>query len=223
MNFWLCVASDYQYVHVMLCQQDAITDTLTIDKHDSNKQLLSTINTLLQKHNITIHNLSHIGVTIGPGPYTSLRIAITTVNGLAYATHIKLVAIDGLIALLEEYHRQGTTIALCNAFNQELFYGIYQHEKPLAIGYDALESLRLKLTSMQLTKPITIVGNGVILYKDIITTIFPDAYIPHPIPDYASQGALVRQGWQKWTAQTNISHWLFPTYVKDLTYKQLSV
>ncbi len=219
MNFWLCIASDYQAVHVALCQRDRSIDSTSAHKNDSNKLLLTLIKELLAQHKLTLQDLSFIGINLGPGPYTSLRIAITTANGLAYATSCKLVGVDSLYALLEEYNstEHPTTIALLNAFNQDLFYGIKHKDKDPITGYQNVDQL---LTTLQETieEPICFVGNGVELYKEKIIAQFSHAYIPDPLPEYASLSSLIKQGWDKWQKQ-ECADQVYPLYLKELHYK----
>lgn len=219
MNFWLCIASDYQAIHVALCQQDHSLDIKSAHKNDSNKLLLTMIEQLLKQHHISLQDLSFIGINLGPGPYTSLRIAITTANALAYATTCKLVGIDGLYTLLDEYTdtQYPTTVALLNAFNQDLFYGIKHKGKETITGYETVNSLLAKLQNT-INEPACFVGNGVALYQEKIRAQFPDVYIPDPLPDYASLPWLIKQGWDKWQKK-DISDQVFPLYLKDLHYK----
>ncbi len=221
MNFWLCIASDYQAIHVALCQQDHALATKSANKNDSNKLLVTMIKQLLQQHNITLQALSFIGINLGPGPYTSLRIAITTANGLAYATKCKLVSIDALYALLNEHASAHpaypTTVALLNAFNQDLFYGIKHKGKEPVTGYENVDAL-LEELQKTIKEPACFVGNGVALYQEKIIAQFPDAHIPEPLPDYASLPSLIQQGWDRWQKQ-EVSDQVFPLYLKDLHYK----
>ena len=218
MNFWLCIVSDYQAIHVALCQQDRFLDIKTAHKNDSNKLLLTLIKQLMQKYNLTLQDLSFIGINLGPGPYTSLRIAITTANGLAYATTCKLVGIDALYALLNEHaSTYPTTVALLNAFNQDLFYGIKHKDEEPVTGYDNVDLLLAKLQGT-IKEPACFVGNGVALYQEKIIAQFPNAHIPEPLPDYASLPWLIKQGWDKWQKK-DTSDQVFPLYLKELKYK----
>ena len=219
MNFWLCIASDYQAIQVALCQQDHSLVVESTHKNDSNKLLLTMIKQLLQQHNLTLQDLSFIGINLGPGPYTSLRIAITTANGLAYATTCKLVGIDGLYALLAEYTdtHYPTTVALLNAFNQDLFYGLKHKDEEPITGYENVNSLLAKLQDT-IKEPACFVGNGVALYQEKIIGQFPHAYIPDPLPDYASLPSLIKQGWDTWQKK-DLADQLFPLYLKELQYK----
>ncbi len=55
--------------------------------------LMPAIDLLTRRHSVTPSSLSHVFVSIGPGSFTGLRIAIATAKTLASVLNIKLVAV----------------------------------------------------------------------------------------------------------------------------------
>lgn len=218
MNFWLSIISDYQTVQISLCQKEHVLQSAQCDKHDSNKQLLTLIDTLLRQHNISLHSLDFIGVNAGPGPYTSLRVAISTANALSFATGIPLIGIDALLCLLEEHSTADDhdVIALLNAFNNEVFYGIKTNNN-IQTGYIAVQHLSAVMNLLQ--NNITFIGNGVSMYRDQIQEIFPHITLPTAAPAYASHEYMIKHAWQQWCNKQGITNELFPLYLKELNYK----
>jgi tRNA threonylcarbamoyladenosine biosynthesis protein TsaB len=217
MNFWLCIASDYQFMHVALCSQQTIIENVFTDKTDSNKLLLTLIAQLLTKHHITINDLLYIGVNVGPAPYTSLRIAIATANGLAYAASLPLVRIDALLTMLQQHSSSYPTIALLNAFNDDIFYGIKTEETRLT-GCEHIDQLLERLEHLNITEPCFI-GNGTALHYDAIIKRFHLAHISQPIPEYADLTWLAKSCWHSWQEKQEITDELFPRYLKNIDYK----
>jgi tRNA threonylcarbamoyladenosine biosynthesis protein TsaB len=217
MSFWLCIASDYQFMHIALCKEQTIIETLSTDKADSNKQLLSLIAQLLTKYHLTIHDLLYIGVNVGPAPYTSLRIAIATANGLAYATSLPLVSIDSLLTMLQQYDSMDSPIILLNAFNQDVFYGI-KTEKAWLTGCEHIDQLLERLEQLHITTPY-FVGNGASLHYETIIKRFPHVHISQPIPEYADLTWLIKNCWSSWQEKQDITDQVFPRYLKNIDYK----
>lgn len=62
----------------------------------NSKYLIPAIQKGLQETSLTIPNLSFIGVGIGPGSYTGMRIGFMTAKTLAYACNIPLVSLSSL-------------------------------------------------------------------------------------------------------------------------------
>lgn len=74
-------------------------------KHSEN--LLFTLDRMLSKNNLTMESISALGLGVGPGSFTGLRIGIATARGLLMAhPHLKCVSTSSL-ALLEN---QGLSI-----------------------------------------------------------------------------------------------------------------
>lgn len=77
-------------------------------------------------------SLSAIGLTIGPGSYTGLRVGLSFAKGMAYTLGIPLLAIDTLEALYESYrtlaHPADFYIPMLDARRMEVYGAIYNAE-----------------------------------------------------------------------------------------------
>lgn len=62
--------------------------------------ILSEIENILIKNNKKKTDIDTIGVVVGPGSFTGIRIGVSTVNALAYAKQSNIVTIDALEAIL---------------------------------------------------------------------------------------------------------------------------
>lgn len=67
--------------------------------------VMSMIGEVLGEAQINIDQLDAIGVTVGPGSFTGLRIGFATVQGLAFAADLPVVAISSLQAIVATYRR----------------------------------------------------------------------------------------------------------------------
>jgi tRNA threonylcarbamoyl adenosine modification protein YeaZ len=221
MNLWLCIASDYQQIHIALCNEDIIIAQQSVDKKNSNQQLLLAIDTLLKNNNSHLKNIIFIGVNLGPAPYTSLRIAIATVNGLHTATHIPLVGIDALHTFIDKHlpnEKKTITIALLNAFNFDIFYAIAPYNETIKSGYENIDIFLNNIKQLYAQDRIIFIGNGIELYAKNIKQILGDkATIADSFP-YPSIDQLVQSGWQNWQENKTIELAL-PLYLKQLAYK----
>ena len=64
------------------------------------------IEELMQKHQLSFHQLDAIAVSAGPGSYTGLRIGTSTAKGLCYALNKPLIAVPTLAAMADGVIRQ---------------------------------------------------------------------------------------------------------------------
>lgn len=63
------------------------------------ESLLPLIRDVLDRAHVELHDLDGIGLTIGPGSFSGLRVALGTVKGLAYARSLRVAGVSTLSAL----------------------------------------------------------------------------------------------------------------------------
>jgi tRNA threonylcarbamoyl adenosine modification protein YeaZ len=120
-----------------------IIDKIEDDKRYTSKLFIPHLQQLLSKNAISFAELSFCVVNCGPGPFSTLRSIIASVNGLHAATNIPLIGIDGLEATFLEFYDPAyeNTVVLLNAFNNESYYLIAAHNTILRTGYKNTELL----------------------------------------------------------------------------------
>ena len=88
------------------------------------------IHNLLKRNNIDIKSLKEIVVTIGPGSYTGIRIALTIAKSLAFSLSIPLYSIS---TLLSQKIKGVKTISLINARSNRSYLAIYDEDNKTII------------------------------------------------------------------------------------------
>jgi tRNA threonylcarbamoyladenosine biosynthesis protein TsaB len=92
-------------------------------------QLLPLASGLLAAAGVTFADVQRIGVGVGPGTFTGLRIGVATARALAQGTGAQLAAIATLTALAA--HR-GNVLAVLDARRGEAFVAPHRDGRPLA-------------------------------------------------------------------------------------------
>ena len=69
------------------------------------REVTSRVQDLLSRHGIGPGGLDAIGVSIGPGSYTGIRVGVTAAKTLAFALGIRVVAVSSLEAIAGGVHR----------------------------------------------------------------------------------------------------------------------
>jgi len=189
------------------------------DKKYSSRTLIPAIDSLLKQNNLSLNDVAALGVNQGPGPFTSLRIALTTANGLSFATGIPLIGHNSLEALLMESSNEQwpATIALLNAFNNDLYYGFFT-STGLEIGCNKSEIVFTMLKERFENVPLRFLGNGTTLYKNKILAIFKNVYIPDPLLEECSLQQLACMTYASYEAKKGLEKILLPHYLKDIAY-----
>lgn len=90
------------------------------------RDLIPTIQELVQSAGLVVSQIDRWGVTTGPGSFTGLRIGVATVKTLAYATGAQVVGINSLAAIAHEawstgYWHTGRLATVINAFRRQFF------------------------------------------------------------------------------------------------------
>lgn len=95
-----------------------------------NRLLLKTIDYALQQAGWSLDDVEAFAVTTGPGSFTGLRIGLTTVKTLAWATRKPLVGVPSLDALaLPLAFASMPVCALLDARKKEVFFAFFEPDR----------------------------------------------------------------------------------------------
>lgn len=216
MATYLVLHNTYHSVEIALFKDSTLKASHSLDKMVASKSLIPELNNLLQSANQALSDLDFIGVNQGPGPFTTLRVVITTANGLAFATGIPLIGVDGLDALIQELETPayGTCVALLNAFNNDVYFGI-KTEQGLRKGVQNIVTLTQELINTQ--GMIQLMGNGAQLYHDQLQSALNHrAVFTHPQQEVASINQIGLMALHAWHQGVTPSKQLLPLYLKSL-------
>lgn len=91
------------------------------------QRLLPTIEWLLQRTQVQVSEISTIGISIGPGSFTGLRIGLSVAKALAYASGASIVGVGTLeaLALRAAAGRDALVCPLLDARQGQVYAGLY--------------------------------------------------------------------------------------------------
>ncbi len=140
------------------------------------QSLLPSIHQLVLKNNISLKDLFHISIGIGPGSYTGTRIGLATAESLALALDIPLYPFCSLLAFLPPHLPQGPFAFITNTKHPTWFALIgYFHEGSIEPSY------RRHILSKQDLRPFL---------EDIPSLLtFPTSDLTSYIPELLSKGS----------------------------------
>lgn len=223
---FLSIQASYKTIDIALMQGNTVLGR-HYDQSKASASLIPTVDTLLAAHHVKLNDLAMIVVDQGPGAFTSLRVAIATVNGISFASNIKLMGVDGLDGLAAQTSRANKeakiVVSLLNAYNNELYYGIYSNDAALTPlvpqGYKKIDLLLEEIKTLATGKSVVFNGNGVALAQQQITDLFGDqAIIANPLLEQASAESIGRLGYAKWLKGSSLCSKLEPLYLKIQNY-----
>ena len=151
--------------------------------------LMPMVQQVLAEAQIKVNQLDAIGVSIGPGSFTGLRIGFAAVQGMAYGADIPITPVSTLELMVATFRRQknpavGEIMALLDARMSEFNLGRYQlndNHQIVALQVDQLASTEQTLELIQANNPGAIIGDAGNLFEsapqlaDQFTQIYPNA------------------------------------------------
>ena len=221
----LVLQSTYEQIEIGLLVNGQLTAQVSLPKAIASSQILLVIDQLLRAQACQITDLQFIAANLGPAPFTSLRVVIATVNGLGFATGIPLIGVNGLQAFVTEFaldqRSLGTTLALLNAYNQDLYYGLLDQTGQFSSGWGKAVQLLPEL-AQQLrvagVHQINLIGNGMSLFAAQIAQCFADfaLVVNAQPPQYCSLVRISQLAQQLYLDPANHSLQLQPLYLKTV-------
>jgi tRNA threonylcarbamoyladenosine biosynthesis protein TsaB len=113
---------------------------------DHAKRIIVEVDHLFQKANITPSQLAGIGIGVGPGSYTGVRVGIATAKALAKGLNVPLVGVNTLAAMAYGVLQDGEGgVVAMDARRGYVYAGVFEKR-----GEEMLE--RTPLQKIELTK-----------------------------------------------------------------------
>ena len=110
-------------LNVGLVQDGVIMDRISYQAWQRQSELMvKEVDNILRRNNLAAKDIGEVVVTIGPGSYTGIRIALTIAKTLAFALDIKIYAVSSLISQKAPHQ---PTISVINARSNRSYVAIY--------------------------------------------------------------------------------------------------
>jgi tRNA threonylcarbamoyl adenosine modification protein YeaZ len=120
-------------------------DQIVFDRKNSGALLIEKIDALLSAHHIAREDIARIGVNIGPGSFTGIRVAVATANGLGLGLRVPVAGFSSLDLIAEEWVLKnkkpaGKIVSAVNAERKQFFAAFYEIQNGIVkkIGPDTL-------------------------------------------------------------------------------------
>jgi tRNA threonylcarbamoyladenosine biosynthesis protein TsaB len=143
------------------------------------RELLPLAEQALDAVGATFADVERIGVGVGPGTFTGLRIGVATARALAQSTGAELAATSTLDALAEAAGGDRPVLAVLDARRGEAFAAAYiggeRVAGPVAIAPEELPAFAERTGAVAAAVPWLAVGDGAIRFRD---RLVPAADVP---------------------------------------------
>lgn len=145
-------------------------------KTNHSNVIMPLVDNLLKITNKKIEEIDKIGVVIGPGSFTGIRIGVAIAKGLCYGTDKKIVGINSLDLLAYNCEKtESLIVSMIDARKERVYYSMYRYEGNTLVRLSEYrdDEIREILGSIQ-EKSIIFVGDGAIANKELIEKLITD-------------------------------------------------
>ena len=162
-----------QVVSVALAGDDGVRGVVEISQGRRHAETLTPAIEFVCRHaQIEIGDIGAIGVDVGPGLFTGMRVGLAAGKALAHALRVPMIGMSSLDLLAFPLrHTDRTIAAVIDARRGELFYALY---RPVPGGVQRVTELRCGRVDdfigdvMPRGHELVCVGDGALRYRDQI-------------------------------------------------------
>ena len=155
--------------------QGVIADTLLNLPVTHSERLLAAIGLVLDQSSCSLADLNGIAVSLGPGSFTGLRIGVSVVKGLAFATGLPVVGVSTLDTLAAQV--APTPYAICpilDARKAEVYTALYRYQAGSRVKrVTPYRAMRPEELVTQIQEKTILIGDGTRAYGDYFRNALP--------------------------------------------------
>lgn len=155
---------------IALKSDDSIIEINKENIKNHNSELIPILNDFLEENKLSLDNIDCIVLGIGPGSFTSIRIAFATIKSICYAKNIKIIGVSSLESLYQNIKSfDGLKLALIEARKGSVYANIYRDDKKIKENLDLTynELIDLIDSISNENEIITLCGDGFSKNKEI--------------------------------------------------------
>ncbi|MRX39718.1 tRNA (adenosine(37)-N6)-threonylcarbamoyltransferase complex dimerization subunit type 1 TsaB [Flavobacterium sp. LC2016-23] len=170
------------------------------------------IEEVLAESGISVHDLTAIAISQGPGSYTGLRIGVSAAKGLCFALNIPLIAVDTLKTLASQAKvSAGKIIPMLDARRMEVYSAVFnaalENERPVQAEVIDENSFQ------DITETVYFVGDCAEKCKPVLTK---ENFVFLEDIKYPSAAAMSKISYDKYKISDTVDVAYFePYYLKD--------
>lgn len=146
---------------------------MAVNKMTHSESIMPMVEEALTRTNLTMENLTHLAVTVGPGSFTGVRIGVTAVKAMAHAMNVPCIAVDALEATATGLESNEIICPIQDARVQQVYGAAFKD------GERLMDDCVMKLDEflpeiMKLGDRFLFTGDGVQVYRERIKACLGD-------------------------------------------------
>jgi len=172
---------------------EVLSDTLLNIPVTHSERLLGAIEFVLGEARCSIGDVDGWAISLGPGSFTGLRIGVSTVKGLAFATGKPVAGVSTLDALASQV--SPTSYLICpilDARKREVYAAFYRYGEGDILGRQSDDqALRPEDLVKKIEERTIFLGDGVRTYRDFLLHSLPSLATFPSAPIHVPHGSMV--------------------------------
>ncbi len=146
-----------------------IAETRLNVKTTHSERLMTAVHNILVQSELTLNDIDVFAVASGPGSFTGLRIGLSTVKGLSYATGRPVVTVPTLDAFAWNFPYSSYPLCLMlDARKSEVYAAVYRWEEDSFSTVIDCVSVKPEALLETLQGRVLFAGEGALLYREKI-------------------------------------------------------
>ena len=135
-------ATNYYYI-ALIDDDKVLEEEYSLGHNDHSKNLMPSIERILNKNNVKLNELENVLVGIGPGSYTGVRIGVVVAKMIGFLNNINVYTFSSLDLLASAKKENGHVLSLIDARRGNAFMAYYElkDNKLTKINEDVLASI----------------------------------------------------------------------------------
>ena len=157
---------------------DVISESLLNSSKNYSDKLLIEVDAVLNSSKTKLNQINGFVITTGPGSFTGLRVGMSLLKGLILATQKPFASVNTLDAYAETV--QPGPYAICpvlDARKKEVYTALYNSKNGLCVRETPDQAITPMELCDQIKKPTAFVGNGLVAYRELLSSRLRKKYI----------------------------------------------
>ncbi len=158
------------------------------------ERLMSTIDRVIKDAGLDLSAIDGFAVSIGPGSFTGLRVGLSTVKGLAFATGKPVAAVPTLRALAWNLPYSAYPVCpMLDARKNQVYAALYQYQGPALAQVMEETAISLQELAGRITGPTVFTGEAALLFHTEIGKEFGERALFAPLSSCSPSSAAVAE------------------------------
>jgi len=164
-------------------------------------ELAPAIFDLLDRTSVSVDEIKAMGVTLGPGSFTSLRVGLALAKGLAMARHIPLIGIPTLdVVAAGQPLKRMHLAAVLQAGRGRLAVGWYEPARHAWRPAEAARVMDVEELVKEIRSPTIVCGELTAEERQRLARKHKNVLLPSPAACLRRPGVLAELAWERWQA-----------------------